>query len=305
MAQQPILVATELDESGDEAVRQAAAWAEKTDSPLVVVNAVSNLLSSVVSAKGAEPFIQAAVAKLVGKAEVTVRVRTGSAAAAIIAEAEKSKARLLVIGEGDTGALMTAVIGSTTERVVRHAPCPVLVARPSPAAGPVLGATDFSDGALPALAAAVAAAAQRQVGLAVMHSVHIPSSPLSIFGPAVFDAPSVPGLIEERKQVAKTMLDSALERLGVTEGRSFVTDGAPARAIVRQAKELGASLVVVGSQGKTGFARIGLGSEAEAVVRAAPCSVLIARPGSGEASSEALVDEAVAVASRLPPFRIG
>ena len=43
------------------------------------------------------------------------------------------------------------------------------------------------------------------------------------------------------------------------------------------ASELPAQLIVVGTQGRTGLSRIALGSVAEAVVRAAPCSVLVVR----------------------------
>ncbi len=58
----------------------------------------------------------------------------------------------------------------------------------------------------------------------------------------------------------------------------------PSMAICKIAKETKASLIVVGSHGRTGVLRRLLGSVAEATVRHAPCSVFVVReqaePGS-------------------------
>jgi nucleotide-binding universal stress UspA family protein len=53
---------------------------------------------------------------------------------------------------------------------------------------------------------------------------------------------------------------------------------APAHEIAQLAADLEADLVVVGTHGRRGIARLLLGSTAEAVVRAAPCPVLVVRP---------------------------
>ena len=51
----------------------------------------------------------------------------------------------------------------------------------------------------------------------------------------------------------------------------------PASEILRYAEAAGIQLIVVGTHGRTGLARLVLGSVAEAVVRAAPCPVLTVR----------------------------
>jgi nucleotide-binding universal stress UspA family protein len=61
------------------------------------------------------------------------------------------------------------------------------------------------------------------------------------------------------------------------KGGGLLRDGSAAAAILSAASELPAELVVVGSHGRTGLNRVALGSVAEAVVRAAPCSVLTVR----------------------------
>jgi nucleotide-binding universal stress UspA family protein len=61
------------------------------------------------------------------------------------------------------------------------------------------------------------------------------------------------------------------------KGAGLLGDGPAARVILSAASELPAQLLVVGTHGRTGLSRIALGSVAEAVVRAAPRSVLTVR----------------------------
>jgi nucleotide-binding universal stress UspA family protein len=56
-----------------------------------------------------------------------------------------------------------------------------------------------------------------------------------------------------------------------------VAGGSAADVIVREARKLGADLVVLGTHGRRGLRRLVLGSDAEQVVRTAPVPVLLAR----------------------------
>ncbi|HXJ70382.1 MAG TPA: universal stress protein [Verrucomicrobiae bacterium] len=60
-----------------------------------------------------------------------------------------------------------------------------------------------------------------------------------------------------------------------TEAR--VVRGDPRDALVDTARTMGADLVVVGSHGRTGLAKLVLGSVASHVVTHAPCSVLVVK----------------------------
>lgn len=67
-----------------------------------------------------------------------------------------------------------------------------------------------------------------------------------------------------------------------------VLEGDPATEIVRHATDTKADVIVIGTHGRTGAARLEFGSVAERVVREAPCSVLVVklpRTGRGQASS--------------------
>ncbi len=68
------------------------------------------------------------------------------------------------------------------------------------------------------------------------------------------------------------------ERISGRAVKTAIVSGAPAAEITRLAQEEKADLVVVGTHGRTGLQRAVLGSVAEAIVRHAPCPVLVARP---------------------------
>jgi nucleotide-binding universal stress UspA family protein len=61
-----------------------------------------------------------------------------------------------------------------------------------------------------------------------------------------------------------------------TEAR--VVRGDPREAIVEAARTTGADLVVIGSHGRTGLARLLMGSVASHVVTHAPCTVMVVKP---------------------------
>ena len=69
---------------------------------------------------------------------------------------------------------------------------------------------------------------------------------------------------------------------------SHVCFDAPAHGIAQLAADLEADLVVVGTHGRQGLARLMLGSVAEAVLRLAPCPVLVMRPKSQLADGPAI-----------------
>jgi nucleotide-binding universal stress UspA family protein len=60
-------------------------------------------------------------------------------------------------------------------------------------------------------------------------------------------------------------------------GNIAVVEGHPSEQILQRAKELKAGLIVMGSHGRTGIARLRLGSIAEDVVRESRCPVLIVK----------------------------
>ena len=76
--------------------------------------------------------------------------------------------------------------------------------------------------------------------------------------------------------------------------RIEVRTGLPAKAILAAAEAHGASMIAVGTHGRTGLARTILGSVAEEVIRSATCPVVTIRMQAGEAGMTAAQAQALA-----------
>lgn len=278
-AHAPILVATDLTESSDEALRQGHALATRLGARLVVCHVVPDVSEVRVlfpqdtgpnrqvladldaRARGAlSSQVEGVLARRLDDADLVIE--PGSPHAGIHAVASRIGAAVVALGPG-----------ATATRVAHHARWAVLVARLSPAGGAVLGATDFSDPALPAIETAAHEATRRGVPLRLLHAVDISLSALFAMPGPVMVAESSVDMVAALVESARARLDESLRRFGAT-GDTIVAQGPPAPAITEAAATLAAALVVVGTRGRSGLPRLLLGSVAEAVMRDAPCSVL-------------------------------
>lgn len=136
----------------------------------------------------------------------------------------------------------------------------------------VVVGVDFSNESESALR--VACGITRELTRADIHAVHAaPLAPLPYSYDSFEVAPQL-DVAEERRR-----LDEMCARAcaGRRVARHLVL--APAdRAIVEVAREQGAHLIVVGTHEKSLLGRMVTGSVVDRIVRAAPCSVLVARP---------------------------
>jgi nucleotide-binding universal stress UspA family protein len=91
----------------------------------------------------------------------------------------------------------------------------------------------------------------------------------------------LPALIEDAKREGTRTVNAAVEKLcrAGHAASSEVIVGFPRRAICDYAKESHAELLMVGSHGHDAIGRFIIGSVAQAILRIAPCSVEIVRPG--------------------------
>ncbi len=277
----PVLVAFDFSELADEALRQGHEIAAAMATPLVVGHVLPEAfrirvlfphLAGFDAAQQSELEAKARagaahrVAAVLGKDNLSsVEVDSGSAHAGLLAIADRVDAGLIVTGPG-----------STALHLARAAKVPVLVARSSPAGGPVLGATDFSDPSLPAIRLAAGEAARRGVTLKAIHCVDVdPNWNLApVAAPGMIAAAPLPqDVIDQFTVDAREKLVAAIAATG-RAGEPVVAFRSPGHGIVDTATEAGASLVVVGTRGRTGLLRLALGSVAEYVMGHAKCSVL-------------------------------
>jgi nucleotide-binding universal stress UspA family protein len=131
---QRILAPTDFSGASEEALAHAAAIAKRFNAKISLLYVCQAqfyanefaYLPKEESRKSLESFARSRIApELLGE----MLVRNGEAADEIAKAAEELDADLVVINtHGNTG-LKHVMLGSTAERVVRYAPCPVLVVR--------------------------------------------------------------------------------------------------------------------------------------------------------------------------------
>jgi nucleotide-binding universal stress UspA family protein len=211
-------------------------------------------------------------------------IRQGAVVAAIVDYAVEIAADLLVLGSHGREGVQHVLFGSTAERVLQKAPCPTLVvpfhagdvgSADTERFGHLLCATDFSPASTRALALAVAMAREQGAALTVLHVVE------ALAEDEIDDFPHVS--LREHVRVltctARAQLRAAVPR--ESHGWGPVTEvvryGDAAYAILREATERGADLIVLGAQGHSGLGLLVLGSSTHAVIRRATCPVLTTR----------------------------
>jgi nucleotide-binding universal stress UspA family protein len=187
-----------------------------------------------------------------------------------ITKAARGTDAIVLCTAGRTG-LAHLLIGSVAEKVVRHAPVPVLTFRPEAGGSKtlfhaILVPHDFSRHATRALRKA-AALAGPDGHLVVLHVV--PALPES--------ANRMPARIfaTERRRLTQLVRRVLAEKNGPSV-ECRVEAGDPYRRITAAARR--ADSIVMGTLGRTGLPHLLIGSVAEKVVRHAPVPVLTVRP---------------------------
>ncbi|HVR96629.1 MAG TPA: universal stress protein [Thermoanaerobaculia bacterium] len=197
--------------------------------------------------------------------------------------AHEVDADLIVTGATRANGPADRLLGSTADRVLRKAFCPVLVVRgdlpqpPRRVLAPVdlspLGNDLFHCG----LHLLAGQAGQEPIHVKAFHVVsffealgwHKTETP-----PPSLETP------EEMERLARTHLEAFLREAQAdpvaVEGD--VRSGDPQIEILAELERNPADLVILGTHGRSGFDRLLLGSVASAVARQAPCSVLLIPP---------------------------
>jgi nucleotide-binding universal stress UspA family protein len=138
----------------------------------------------------------------------------------------------------------------------------------------VLLATDGSEEVELAARAAVDLAKKGGAELHVVHAWHTVPSPH-------FDRVIRSGLEDVGREVLEEQVRWIEEEGGAVAG-AYLREGRPVEAIVEQAEEVGAGLVVVGSRGLGRLGRLVMGSVSMGLTHRSHCPVLIVREGEGE-----------------------
>ena len=285
-----ILVPTDGGDHSVRAAAEAATLARLFDATVCLVGVVDvQAAGGLFDAGGvdrveatAENAVAAAREGLGGLEAVGTEVVRGRPAAAIVDYATDHDIDLVAMGTHGRTGVRRFVLGSVTERVVRHSPVPVLTARAT--AQPtetsydeVLVPTDGSEAAGTAVAHALAVASAAEGRI---HAVHVVDAEGSAAGPG-FSPP--PALIERLESTGQTAVDDVATRARAAglDAVTAVRHGRPAAGILEYVDEHDIDLVAMATTGRTGLDRVLLGSTAARVLRRSEVPVL-AVPGHGD-----------------------
>jgi nucleotide-binding universal stress UspA family protein len=209
----------------------------------------------------------------------------GPVAEAIAAYAESHHIDLVVMTTHGRGALSRAWLGSVTDRLVRQLPMPMLLVRPHetdpaditnpPSIKHVLiplDGSDMSERIIPHALALGRLTCSRYTLVQTLELL-MTGYGLATYAPAEYE-------IDALMQEAQQYLDRVAAGLRA-EGLQVQTEvffGPPAMTILDYAREHAVDLIALETHGRSGAARLFLGSVADKIVRGAGEPILLRRP---------------------------
>ena len=284
MSTNPILVGVDPERDDRAPLVLGAALARVTGAPLMVVGAylhdpITNAVSSGTVDADLRSSSLSRLEALTDGMDVDLFVSGGPSAARVLHDASaRLSAQMLVVGSTTKGRLGRLAPGSTAERLLQGAPCPVAVATAGLGAdwaprriGAAFIDLEESHGALIA-----AAALARAAGGALQARTAI--DPNAWRQSAVITPYHVAGDVEPSVTAAQRALDRAIEELPAgTTASGDVVLGQPADALSEFSEEL--DLLVCGSRGYGGLRAVLLGGVTHALLRTAHCPIVVVPRG--------------------------
>ena len=264
-----LMVATDGSKYGESAVREAIRLAKICSSNLIAVSVVKtniefdSVLPQFVEKKEKEAIKHLESVKAQAAEEgvncVTIVSRNEEPYEDIVHHASKNNVYMIIMGTHGRSEMKRLMMGSVTAKVIGHASCNILVLplNAKVECKNVLIATDgskYSD-----------AAASEALGIAKRCG-----SSLIVLSVALSDAE----LTATQDNVNKVSEAAAKEDIKTT---SIVTKGKPYESIIETAKQKDVDVIVVGSHGRTGLARLLMGSVAERVIGLSESAVMVVK----------------------------
>lgn len=286
-----IIVGHALGAGDDAALESAVALANRCGATLRLVHVVEPIdayqrmshpltspysVEEVAQKSGARLKALVSVARLAGL-QAQYEVRSGKPFVELIIAGRAWSADLLVVGSASGKG--ESFLGSTSERIVRKSPMPVIVAkRPlSSEAKIFLVPTDFSSCARNAAEEALMLAKSFSARVVFFHVLDLHLSYTVAYAHELgVSVPTLPPSPQEIEPEWEAFLGALpLEKIHWEKSTS---EGQAATTIVEEAEKIHADMIVIGTHGRSGLPHMLLGSVAEKVVRTASCSVLTIRP---------------------------
>jgi nucleotide-binding universal stress UspA family protein len=262
-----VLLASDMTARDDRAFDRAVMLAQTYRATLTVAHVIdSSLLTGLPlnrELRDARKRLEHEVEKSGASAtcDVTVKALAGDPSDAIVSHAAASRTDLIVTGWGDYGKLGAALRGTTVDRVIRAAKCPVLAVktRPRRSYGTIAVAVDRSENSMRAL----------EVALVMFPSAHITVIHVDE------GADSRTGV---RKQLEQSVASTCVTITpSIKPPPVIVKRGRAIDVLLREIDRIDPDLVAFGTHGRTGVSKLLLGSVAEMLLSTLPCDALVAR----------------------------
>lgn len=276
---QRILVASDLTAYTDRAFDRAALLAGQSRASIRLVHAIDpGVLPPAYVARAvreAEAQLEHEVrdSGIDTHIDISVKASRGSAETVILEGAEEMQADLIVLGLSHDTSLAGLVRGTTIDKVIRRARCPVLVVK-ARARRPYARITVALDLAEPS---------RRALDFA-LHT--FPGTAISIIHVAeASPAPGaeIPPVSAERRHLVEDMVTARFMAAGrggpgASDGPTLhFGNGRAVNVLAEQIPRTAPDLVVLGTHGRTGVSNLFLGSVAETLLGALRHDVLVAR----------------------------
>lgn len=276
--QHGILVGYDGSSDSDVALEWAVHTAEHTHEPVRVVVVDDPTLATEGSGVWSEEYWDdvagQARATLVaeGVADPDVRRIEGRPVPILIEQA--AEASVLVLGSRGHGRVGQVLMGSVSQHLAGHAPCPVVVARVAERrdAGRIVVGVDGSGSAARALDFACHRAEATGEKVVAVRGWRISNVPVDQRGNIPV---SMSSHLREREQELSAWTSLARTAHPTVALHEEVITVHPRQALVDSSSD--ASLVVVGSRGRNAFTGMLLGSTSHEVLHRAHCSVAVVR----------------------------
>ena len=205
-------------------------------------------------------------------------------------------AGLLVVGSRGRGAFRSAVLGSVALHSVTGAHCPVVVVGPdqhAEAGGPVVVGIDGSDASRAALRAGLDEAARRGTAVEAVAAFYLGTYWYDAYPVVLPNADEVEGDLRDRVEalVGEVAGEAALASGTTPPLHITLTEGRAVDVLTEAAKH--ASLLVVGSRGRSAVRGLLLGSVALGSAINATCPVMVVHPLPERADAAAAAEAAL------------
>lgn len=280
-----ILVATDLSPRTERAILRGSLLARATGAQLHLLHVVDEEQPQAgiqADREAAEAYLARQVAGIVAADGIscTHQIAVGGTFVEMTEVAREHRAGMLIVGPHYRSLLKDIFVATTAERAIRKSQVPVLVVNGEEIAPyrEILVAVDLSEPSAAAIHALAALRLGVGASISVLHAFEAPETSL-IQRPSV-PADEVARRLPALQAEADRALAGFLDGLPIQPARRIaqLVDTTVPETIQGVAAAIGADLIVVGTLGRAGLAKVLFGSTAQAVLRTAVVDVLAVPP---------------------------